>query len=142
MARGAGVGRALPYLWVIGYRASNGAAAQPLKNPREHLSGTRLARLRSQQPTACLTRKELRIQCSTIATEGAPASVAEPRVLNAYRYVSSGNRIRASAEYRSYSFNRLTGTSTICLTSGERGLMIPVPSPSRNALNPCLGRHR
>ena len=59
-----------------------------------------------------------------------------------YLYVSSGNRIRASEEYRSYSFNRLTGTSKICLTSGDRGLMIPLPSPSRNELNPCLGRHR
>jgi len=64
------------------------------------------------------------------------------RVPRPYLYVSSGNRIRASEEYRSYSFNRLSGTSEICLTSGERGLMIPLPSPSRNELNPCLGRHR
>ena len=146
--------RALPCSWVIGYRASKGTASQPPKNPRKHIAGTRLAPLGS----GVGSRRSLsvgsfvvalasgpvadRIQCSTIATEGAHASGAKPRVLDAYLYVSSGNRILASEEYRSYSFNRLTGTSTICLTSGERGLMLPVLSPSRNALNPCLGRHR
>lgn len=123
-----------------------GFAAQLTRSPA--VSEQRERRLEEREarrlPPRRIPLRTRRRHGHPVALEPVDVSLIASRIRpgRRYPYVSSGNKIRASEEYRSYSFNRLTGTSKICVTSGERGLMIPLPSPSRNELNPCLGRHR